>query len=652
MKAGAVLIVTACERGRGGGHLNRSLFLVKSLREKGRAAYLWIPEDVKKDTCQRFGEFFEGLESPHTVVLSQKEDLLDKVWDFIILDRFKTSAEEFAFWYSLPGRNGVPLIGIDEGGPCRKQFDFLIDLLPGLSEHKPNLNAPCLLSLPKNRLPKKRRTATGCNEGEAGPLRVLISFGAEDSARLGYSAALTLSSRFSFLFPHFSLPEITLIDPAFNQGGNSKMQRKLPGVSIIGKMPDLRERLAEYDFFITHFGLGAFEAVYARVPVLLVSPTAYHEKLAKKAGFYTVSPHFNTSPISLSALRSLREEIARRYNLEEDQKEDLGFFINSLAPNSFRNCPVCNKPLGTQSTTKTMASPAADLFAPVIARFPEESFCRCPYCGVVYLSRLKPPPVEYEKEYFFGSYKKQYGKTYLEDFPNLKEIGRRRIEKIKMVYRAETQRREEKKNELDAKPVLLDIGCAYGPFLAAAAEAGFVPYGIEPAEDAVRYVNEELRFTAWHGFFPDDMPGASLSSSSGNVPIQFDIITLWYVIEHFKEPGKVLLEISRLLKAGGILAFSTPSLSGISGRRQLHSFLKNSPGDHWTIWSPGICKRILKQYGFKLCKITVTGHHPERFPLLGRFVQTGNKGPLYRLLLLVSRFFRLGDTFEVYAAKY
>jgi hypothetical protein len=47
----------------------------------------------------------------------------------------------------------------------------------------------------------------------------------------------------------------------------------------------------------------------------------------------------------------------------------------------------------------------------------------------------------------------------------------------------------------------------------------------------------------------------------------------------------------------------------------------------------------------------VTGHHPERFPLLGAFADPAKKGPLYRFLLFISRLFRLGDTFEVYAVK-
>jgi 2-polyprenyl-3-methyl-5-hydroxy-6-metoxy-1,4-benzoquinol methylase len=185
---------------------------------------------------------------------------------------------------------------------------------------------------------------------------------------------------------------------------------------------------------------------------------------------------------------------------------------------------------------------------------------------------------------------------------------------------------------------ILDIGCAYGPFLLAAREEGFLPFGIDPAEDAVKYVQKELGIPAVQGFFP-------------NYPLSVprcDVITLWYVIEHFFDCATALAEIRKMLKQKGILAFSTPSFSGISGRASIRNFLFSNPADHFTIWSPKTCKRALKETGFKVKKIKICGHHPERFPLAGRFCRS-KKSPLYWLFLLISKAFGLGDTFEVYA---
>jgi 2-polyprenyl-3-methyl-5-hydroxy-6-metoxy-1,4-benzoquinol methylase len=245
------------------------------------------------------------------------------------------------------------------------------------------------------------------------------------------------------------------------------------------------------------------------------------------------------------------------------------------------------------------------------------------------MDRTCPPPIEYEREYFFEAYKKQYGKTYLEDFANLTVAAKRRLSIIKSLFT---------KNESD-NVHLLDIGCAYGPFLAAAKKEGFSPSGIDPAQDAVRYVQETLGIPAVQVFFPD----CPLPYSQ-----PYNIITLWYVIEHFRDCSAVLAEIKKILKPGGILAFSTPSFSGISGRKSLRGFLEKSPADHFTIWSPKTCKKALSLAGFKVRKIVISGHHPERFPLLGKFAKS-EKSPLYWPLLAISRVFRLGDTFEVYA---
>jgi 2-polyprenyl-3-methyl-5-hydroxy-6-metoxy-1,4-benzoquinol methylase len=261
------------------------------------------------------------------------------------------------------------------------------------------------------------------------------------------------------------------------------------------------------------------------------------------------------------------------------------------------------------------------------------------------MDRTCPPPIEYEREYFFDAYKKQYGKTYLEDFPNLVAMAKRRIKHISQrLHTTGTKgQRSQSEEKSGDSPLLLDIGCAYGPFLVAAKEEGFSSIGIDPAGDAVRYVQETLNIPSIQGFFPN----CQLPAPNSQL---YDVVTLWYVIEHFTDCLTVLAEVKKLLKPGGILAFSTPSFSGISGRKSLRKFLENSPADHFTIWSPKMCKKALTLAGFKVKKIVTSGCHPERFPLLGKFAKSA-KSPLYSLLMVISKIFGLGDTFEVYSQE-
>jgi len=628
MKGASILIVPACERGRGGGHLIRSLLILKALQANERDAFLWVSDYLKDDFLQRFRDFFDSLDNP--CLLSSEEELHDRTWDFIVLDRYKTSKKEFKFFSGF-----APVIGIDEGGAFRNRFDFLINLLPSLKDEAVNLFSPALLSLPQN-----RRPGAAVETAPGSPFRILISFGAEDSASLGIAAARSLSA-FLAKAPTENKLEVTLVSPIPPHNSQYEIE-ELFGITALGRIPYLSERLVEYDLLVTHFGIGAFEAVYARLPVILVSPSPYHEKLSRRAGFFSLgigadaarrlgklACYFGDAGKSemLKTLERKTREIAERYGLWEDQKETIAAFLCRVSPRSPLDCPVCKTPRAV----------------PVLARLPEESYRQCPHCGIIYLARLGEPPIEYEKNYFFSDYKKQYGKTYLEDFPGLVEAGKRRLEHIKDILRF-----------TNGKPAILDIGCAYGPFLAAAAQCGFSPAGVEPAQDAARYVKEELGFPCYHGFFPAANPD-EIRRLANDGEGGFDAVTMWYVIEHFEEVGKVLSEVHGLLKEGGALAFSTPSFSGVSGRKSLASFLKNSPPDHYTVWSPKICAWILRRCGFRLRKIVVTGHHPERFPLIGRFADKAKKGALYvffySFLFFISRFFRLGDTFEVYATR-
>ena len=133
----------------------------------------------------------------------------------------------------------------------------------------------------------------------------------------------------------------------------------------------------------------------------------------------------------------------------------------------------------------------------------------------------------------------------------------------------------------------------------------------------------------------------------------FSVVTMWYVIEHFQDLPAVLARVGELLVRGGVFAFSTPNASGISARKNFREFLSRSPRDHFTLWEPEKVGKLLQAYGFRLKKLRITGHHPERFPVLGKFTAGTGSGSkfLYRLILMISLLFGLGDTFEAYTVK-
>ena len=191
---------------------------------------------------------------------------------------------------------------------------------------------------------------------------------------------------------------------------------------------------------------------------------------------------------------------------------------------------------------------------------------------------------------------------------------------------------------------MLDVGCAYGPFLSAAHDAGWNVFGTDISENAVEYVAETLQYKACKAAFPDIDTAKEFETE------KFDALTMWYVIEHFQNLVPVLKKVNSLVKKGGIFAFSTPSASGVSAKFKKEKFFEQSPVDHYSLWQPELCSSILRKFGFKVEKIVSTGQHPERFPYYEKH-EYKTKGFMYRLLSFYNSAAALGDTFEIYCVK-
>jgi 2-polyprenyl-3-methyl-5-hydroxy-6-metoxy-1,4-benzoquinol methylase len=153
--------------------------------------------------------------------------------------------------------------------------------------------------------------------------------------------------------------------------------------------------------------------------------------------------------------------------------------VRRLAAGVRLSCPVCGK-----------AHP--ENCAEIVTRTPERTYRRCGNCGIIYIAwTCSVEKTDYNKDYFFADYKNQYGKTYLEDFDSIKAQGKRRCAIINSVH----------KRQDSGKPALLDVGCAYGPFLSAASDAGWNVFGLDVSKSAVDYVRETLHFQAKCGDF-------------------------------------------------------------------------------------------------------------------------------------------------------
>ncbi|MBN1649008.1 MAG: methyltransferase domain-containing protein [Spirochaetales bacterium] len=496
----------------------------------------------------------------------------------IIADLFRTEKTLFGLL-----DRGVPLIGIDEGGSMRSRFPFLIDTLPNLKKATANISDYSFI------LPDKPAGRGQHKTGKTG--KILVCFGGEDPAGLGERfASLIAESGVTAVFAMINLSSRHYAVPA--------------NVELLPPQPDLATKMTAYDGCIASFGLTAMEAVWAGLPCLLFNPTAYHSRAARRAGFSCS----RRPGISRRLLHDFLDRPHKYMNntLAGLKPRSMVSFIQKSIPQGYTHCPVC----GRNGST--------------VCRTEQRRYAKCPRCGLVFMFSFGEKTEKYGEAYFDAEYKNQYGKTYLEDFAKIQGMGSERIRFIEHFSRSGGKR-------------LLDIGCAYGPFLKAAAVAGYDAAGCDISPAAVDYVRNSLGLSAWTVSGTDTVFGEGA----------WDVITMWYVVEHLDDLGRFLRTAGERLHRGGVFAFATPNLKGISGRKDLRSFLEGGPKDHYTVWSPASAKKILKKAGFSICRVRITGHHPERFPFSSRVA--GGAGYTFRQK--ISKIAGLGDTFEIYARK-
>lgn len=98
---------------------------------------------------------------------------------------------------------------------------------------------------------------------------------------------------------------------------------------------------------------------------------------------------------------------------------------------------------------------------------------------------------------------------------------------------------------------LLEVGCARGLFLAAAARRGALVRGIEP-ESRNAAVAQAAGFAVDDGFFPQDLAD----------PGPYDLVVFNDVFEHLPHPERALKDVERLLRPGGIAVLNLPTSDG------------------------------------------------------------------------------------------
>jgi 2-polyprenyl-3-methyl-5-hydroxy-6-metoxy-1,4-benzoquinol methylase len=183
----------------------------------------------------------------------------------------------------------------------------------------------------------------------------------------------------------------------------------------------------------------------------------------------------------------------------------------------------------------------------------------------------------YSDEYFSGA---EYV-DYLRDHPTFEKQFRVRLHEMKR-FRPGGE--------------LLEIGCAYGFFLALA-QQNYRAYGFDIAQGPVTYAKRELGVDArCEDFLDVPLEAASV-----------DVVAMWDTIEHLPRPDLTIGKVGRVLKPGGFLFLTTGDIGSVIARVKREKWRLFHPPTHLHYFNRSTIARLLGTAGLQVVKIRYVG---------------------------------------------
>lgn len=154
---------------------------------------------------------------------------------------------------------------------------------------------------------------------------------------------------------------------------------------------------------------------------------------------------------------------------------------------------------------------------------------------------------------------------------------------------------------------LLDIGCSNGSFLVAARNRGWHVAGMELEKHSVRIARQQ-RLDVYESTLEDaDIPEN-----------EFEVVTMWQLLEHIADPTQFLERVRSILRPGGVLAISTPNIESIGWCILKEDWCAVEPSVHLHLFTSVSLRYLTRKVGLEQLRLSTVDVKPATVKALMR----------------------------------